>query len=225
MPATPLRIPSDGIALEGWLHTPPGDGPFAVAVVCHPHPLYGGSMHNNVVDAAVSGLNARGLAAIRFNFRGVGGSGGTHSGGAGEQADVRAALRHAGTIAALDAQRVALAGYSFGAMMAAAVAEPSIPALALVALPLARVEDALDALVAYPHPLLFVAGDRDQACAPDALRAFVERLHGHAEVSVVPGADHFFGGCEPAVEEAIGVFFAKALTPPAAYVTRPDGRG
>ena len=126
MPARELTIPSGDITLEGALLTPDGDGPFAVVVVCHPHPQRGGDMHNNVVAAAVSGLLERGIAAIRFNFRGVGGSGGAHTGGEGEQNDVRAVLAHTAALPDIDADRVGLAGYSFGAGIVAAGARPAM---------------------------------------------------------------------------------------------------
>ena len=93
-------------------------------------------MRNNVVAAAVSGLVERGIAAIRFNFRGVGRSGGAHTGGEGEQDDVRAVLAHTAALPDVDADRVGLAGYSFGAGMAAAVAADGVTAASIGALAL-----------------------------------------------------------------------------------------
>src|SRR3712207_4695272 len=103
MPLTHLTIPSGDITLEGSLHLPEGKGPFPAVVVCHPHPQYGGDMHNNVVMALVDGVTRRGVAALRFNFRGVGRSGGTYDGGNGEQGDVQAALAHAASLPEIDA--------------------------------------------------------------------------------------------------------------------------
>src|SRR5579884_1047828 len=97
MPETCLTIPAGDITLEGVLDAPEGDGPFPAVVVCHPHPQYGGDMSNNVVLAAVRGLRGRGIGSLRFNFRGVGRSGGSYAAGAGERDDVRAALAHAAT--------------------------------------------------------------------------------------------------------------------------------
>ena len=232
MPETRLQIPSGDIALQGALHTPEGAGPFPAVVVCHPHPQYGGDMNNNVVMAVVRALTGRGIAALRFDFRGVGGSGGSYGGGAGEQDDVRAALAHAATVPEIDASRVGLAGYSFGAWMAAAVAEspalelgalprPQPPtagappprplALALIALPLGTGGDPLAQLAAYPNPLLLVAGDDDHVCPAAALRDLGAALGGRAETQIVPGTDHFWWSHERDLEEIVGSFFTRHL--------------
>ena len=120
MPARLVEITSGELTLAGVLHTPEGDGPFSAVVVCHPHPRMGGDMTSNVVLAAVEGLAAQGIAALRFNFRGSGASEGTHDDGKGERDDVRAALSFAADLGELDATRIGLAGYSFGAGMSAA---------------------------------------------------------------------------------------------------------
>ena len=136
MPARSVEITSGELTLAGVLHTPEGNGPFPAVVVCHPHPRMGGDMTSNVVLAAVEGLDAQGIAALRFNFRGSGASEGTHDDGKGERDDVRAALSFAAGLHELDATRIGLAGYSFGAGMSAAVASDELPALALIAMPL-----------------------------------------------------------------------------------------
>ena len=209
-----LRIPCGDIELEGTLVRPDGEGPFAAVVVCHPHPQYGGNMLNNVVSAAVTGLLDRGIAALRFNFRGVGASGGEHGDGEGEQDDVRAALAHASTLPQIDGARVGLAGYSFGAAMAAAVlggGVPAPPALALIAMPLSADGAGAQALDGYAHPLLLMAGDRDQACPEEALRELATSLGDRAEARIVAGADHFWGGHERTITDAVGEFFAAHL--------------
>jgi alpha/beta superfamily hydrolase len=211
MPDQRIAIDSGGLRLEGVLHAPDGDGPFPAVVICHPHPQYGGSMHNNVVAALVAGALQHGIAALRFNFRGVEGSEGNHDGGAGEQDDVRAALACARGLEVVDSARVGLAGYSFGAGMAARVVDPSIPALALVALPLSMAEPAVPALAAYAAPLLFLSGDRDRGSSENGLRDLVTSIGRDAEVEIVPGADHFWGGYEHEIAARAGAFFARAL--------------
>ena len=89
-----VTIGSNGLRLEAAVHYPGGRSPSAAAVVCHPHPQRGGDMHNSVVGIIVRGLNAAGLLALTFNFRGVGGSAGSFDKGIGEQDDVRAALKY-----------------------------------------------------------------------------------------------------------------------------------
>lgn len=212
MPPRAIVIPNGDITLEGSLHLPEGGGPFAAVVVCHPHPRYGGDMHSNVVMAAVRGLNDRGIAALRFNFRGAGRSGGSHDDGKGGQDDVRAALSYAASLPETDASRVGLAGYSFGAMMAAAVAGPEIPALALIALPLRAGVETHARLAAYGNPLLLLAGDHDGVCPAAALRDLAVSLPGPVETRIVTGADHFWAGYEGEIAGAIGGFFAGHLT-------------
>jgi hypothetical protein len=177
----------------------------------------GGDMYSNVVLAAVEGLVSHGLAALRFDFRGTGGSGGTHDDGKGEQDDVRAALAHAASLPEIDGERVGLAGYSFGAGMAAAVAAAAgdgggaIPALALIAIPLGTGRDPSQTLAAYPGPVLLMAGDLDSYCEAGALDELGGELGERAETRIVDGADHFWLGFEREISESVGEFFAARL--------------
>ncbi|HJX69980.1 MAG TPA: hypothetical protein VJ441_02685, partial [Dehalococcoidia bacterium] len=101
---------------------PQGEPPFPAVAVCHPHPLYGGDMHNNIVLAICSALAEASIAAFRFNFRGVGRSQGAFAEGVGAQEDVKAALAFLTPSSKVDSQRVGLAGYSFGTRVALPVA-------------------------------------------------------------------------------------------------------
>src|SRR5271168_3068545 len=114
---------SGDLTLEGLIANPGGNAP--AAVVCHPHPLYGGSMYNNVVDAVVEAMGQRNWAVLRFNFRGVGSSEGEHSGGVGEAEDAVAAAGFLAEHLGLPLKQVVVAGYSFGAM-ATALAAPKL---------------------------------------------------------------------------------------------------
>lgn len=165
--------------------------PKAGLVVCHPHPLYGGDMDNPVVVRVAEVAQGSGVATLRFNFRGVGASGGVYGGGEGEQDDVAAALAVlAGRLPA--ESPIGLAGYSFGAWVAARVAAamPALPALALLAPPLGMYD--LDFLGHAPSHTLLVAGSRDQYCPAEALDRLGKRLGARAEI--VEGAEHFFFG-------------------------------
>jgi len=163
----------------------------AGVVICHPHPLYGGDMDNPVVVRAQEVCAELGLATLRFNFRGVGASGGVHAGGVGEQDDAAAALD---TLAkAIGDGAVAIAGYSFGSRIAALVGsrDGRIGGIALIAPPLAMSDFGFfeDRHV----PTLAVAGTRDQYCPLDAFEQFMAArpwLIG----ATVDGADHFFFG-------------------------------
>jgi alpha/beta superfamily hydrolase len=168
-------------------------------------------MENNVVMMLVRAVTNRGMAALRFNFRGVGRSGGGYEGGTGEQQDVRAALAHAASRPALDPARVALAGYSFGALMAARAADTSVPALALIAPPLGMGPDLSGTLAAYPHPLLLIAGDQDHVCPAPALQTLAASCTGPVEYRIVPGTDHFWWSGAQELEETVGEFFTRVL--------------
>src|SRR5260370_19256463 len=116
---------SGSLKLEGLLAKLDGPGPVRAGIVCHPHPLYGGSMYNNVVDAALQAIWELGWASLRFNFRGVGESEGEHSGGAGEAMDAAAAVKFATSQAGVPPDRAVLGGYSVGPV-AAMTAAPAL---------------------------------------------------------------------------------------------------
>jgi alpha/beta superfamily hydrolase len=164
------------------------------AVVCHPHPAFGGRMDTPLVLALDEALAGRGLSTVRFNFRGLGMSGGKPTGGQEEWQDVRAAaewMRRAG------APRVLLVGYSFGALMAMkAIAEGTeAAAFAAVGFPTTILGDNAERLadvrraIATGIPWLFLQGDRDQFCELDRIRSFAAA---NVEIDTLEGAGHFF---------------------------------
>jgi alpha/beta superfamily hydrolase len=157
-------------------------------------------MDNPVVVRAAEVAQGLGVATLRFNFRGVGGSTGKHGGGEAEQEDIRTAM---GALAERLSPRspVGLAGYSFGAWVSAGViaAGAAVPALALVAPPLGMRD--LDFLSCVPDPTLLVAGTRDQYCPVEALRELGRRLG--TEPEIIAGAEHFFFGKLYPLSEAV----------------------
>lgn len=183
---------ADGVALEAERFDPPAP-PNAAAVIAHPHPLYGGDMHNNVVSALCDALPRAGVTALRFNFRGVGGSAGTHGKGVDERLDVVAAV-DALAAALGPAVPLVLVGYSFGAMVCAAVTDERVSGWALVAPPLGMLDaGTLAALGQDPRPKSVVMPGHDQF-TPLAL---VESTVGGWAASVLhplPTADHFLMG-------------------------------
>ena len=202
--STVITVQSGELSLEGALHLPETT-PAPGVVVCHPHPLYGGDMDNNVVMTACRALVERGIAALRFNFRGAGSSEGEFDDGNGERDDVRAALVHLASLAEIDPARTGLIGYSFGAVVAAEVATGDLRALALVSPPV----EFADLKIAWGCPALVMGGDMD-------LLAPVERLEIVAqspgvELFVVEGADHSWWGCEDELGEVLGEFFSRHL--------------
>jgi alpha/beta superfamily hydrolase len=204
-----IRFPGDGVELEGVLHLPDGVPPFAGVAVCHPHPQYGGDMHNTVVAAACRALTDRGMAALRFNFRGVGRSSGAYDGGRGEARDAAAAIAYLAEQEEIEDKKVGLAGYSFGAMAALAGADERVKALALVSPPLQGMSK--ERLAALHFPLLIVTGDSDHICPATDLRDLAASLTREVEAEVVPGADHFWMGYERDLDALVGPFFARTL--------------
>jgi alpha/beta superfamily hydrolase len=161
-------------------------------------------MDNHVVTAAARACFEAGLAVLRFNFRGVGASGGGWDEGRGEQDDVRAALAHLrGRLPA--GASVALAGYSFGAMMSATVASSGEPlaGLALIAPALARHSWEPPASLAVHGPVLLLAGSADEHCPVPALTALGRALP-KATLTVLDGVDHFFFSGLPQLADAVG---------------------
>lgn len=197
-----ISFTSGGLALEGLLHladATPGPG----IVVCHPHPQYGGDMRNNVVGALCKAALDSGIAALRFNFRGVGESEGAYDNGTGEQQDVAAALDHLRTLPDIDASRIGLAGYSFGAAMALRAATADLRALVAVSTPTAG---GWLGELALPCPTLFISGDRDEYSDPEALQEIVAKAGGRAELAVMPGVDHFWWGSDDRLIAKVGEF-------------------
>jgi alpha/beta superfamily hydrolase len=198
-----VTFPSADLTLEGMLAKPATPSPERGLVVCHPHPLYGGAMYNNVVEASLEASWRLNWVTLRFNFRGVGRSEGEHSGGAGEAEDAAAAVRYLAGELGLSSQKITLAGYSFGAMAAmnAAPTLPDLAALVLIALPLRMA--AADILTKLSAPIILSAGDQDNYCPSAQLQALHQTLGNRGQLQIIEGADHFFGGYEEELAAAL----------------------
>jgi alpha/beta superfamily hydrolase len=199
-----VRVRCGPLSLEGRIALPPEAK--RVAVVCHPHPQYGGDMDNPVVVAAAEALVDRGVATLRFNFRGVGGSEGSYSGTFAEVDDARAAVAFARE--RLPDAALALGGYSFGAMVALAAGydDPQVERLFAIALPVTMFDTS--AIVGSTKPKLFLLGDRDAYCPFAALESLVKTLAGPNTLVKLSGADHFLAGFGHPVGEAVADFVA-----------------
>ena len=181
--------------LEALLNAGSPDATHA-AVVCHPHPLYGGTLHNKVVFHAMKALNSFGFPVLRFNFRGTGLSEGEHANGIGEVEDVRAALdwlEHEFTLP------VIFAGFSFGAAVGsrAAYSDDRVRALIALGLPAVPIEGRVydfEFLRACTKPKLFVSGSRDQFGPAGKLEALVNTFADPKKLVRIEAGDHFFEG-------------------------------
>lgn len=195
--------------LEALLWTSPVAGSAFAALVCHPHPLYGGTMHNKVVFHVARTLHRLGVPVLRFNFRGAGLSEGTHDNGRGETDDVRTALDF---LAEQSPNRpLLLAGFSFGMWVGLQVGCADTRVAELVGLGLPANDRDLSFLRACPKPKLIIQGERDQFGARQTVVALFDAQPAGIEphqtkLVFVPEADHFFTGRLAEVERALSTW-------------------
>ncbi len=191
------------IMLEGLLWIP-SQPPSIGVVLCHPHPLYGGEMHNNVVTALAETFHQAGMMTLRFNFRGVGQSGGTHGGGEAEVEDVQAAVAY--LLGRQAVPTVAVVGYSFGSMVGlrAGASDTRVHTLVGVALPIGMRDASF--LLTSQKPVLLISGERDDISPLPALQELIAKLAEPKRLLTIPGADHFFLGQEREVAQAAVAF-------------------
>ena len=186
-----LFIPAAVGQLEAILKEPAGE-PKGVALVCHPHPMGGGTMHNKVVFRAAAGLVDAGLITLRFNFRGVGASTGEHD-GAAEKQDVRDALDYLSQN--YPQHEITLAGFSFGTRIGSEVGMTDNRVVRLISIgtPVDKYDD-FDYLENLRKPILFVHGDRDEFGSVESLKRLVDKVSRNTETELVifENCGHFF---------------------------------
>lgn len=189
--SSPLTLPGPAGALEAAVDLPAVDvaAQPVVAIVCHPLPTEGGSMHNKVVTMAARALRECGVATLRFNFRGTGASAGAFDEGEGELDDLRAVA--AWVRAARPGDALWLAGFSFGAYVSIRAAAELQPALLLsIAPPAGRWDFA--AIAPPTMPWLVIQGEADEIVDATAVQAWLASLPGEAELVLMPDTSHFF---------------------------------
>jgi uncharacterized protein len=195
MPHESRNLFLDGPAgrLEAIFWKPQGAAwPPLAAVLCHPHPLFGGTMHNKVIYQTAKSLDALGLPVLRFNFRGAGLSAGTHDRGRGEREDVRAALDFLAS--EFPGVPLLLAGFSFGCWVGLRVGceDPRVTELIGLGTPVNNTDFSF--LESCAKPKLFVHGSNDEHGDVRKVEVLVASLPGENQMVVVPDADHFFAG-------------------------------
>jgi alpha/beta superfamily hydrolase len=212
-PRRAVMIPGDS-PIEGLLEFPESGAPVGGVVVAHPHPLHGSTLQQPVVHHVAKACRQRGLATLRFNFRGVGESAGVFS-GFEEYRDVRAAASFLRAELG-EGSPVALAGYSFGAVMVslAVLDGEQAVALALLAFPM-RWEEFMPGWFAkfggYRGPVLSVCAEYDTIAPPAQVEEFLRGVGLDPTQIVVPGTDHFFGGGKERYSEPVGDFMRAAM--------------
>lgn len=180
---------------HGWLEAAikePDEAPRAAAIFCHPHPLQGGTMHTKAVYRAAQGLNDAGLVALRFNFRGVGISTGSHDEGHGEKDDLRAALDWLG--ARYPTLPLVVGGFSFGSMVGLSVGaeDERVVSLLGLGLPVDRAEYDYSFLARVEKPVLVIQGEDDQFGSGADVAELLRPMRSYVTLVRISGADHFF---------------------------------
>jgi hypothetical protein len=172
-------------------------------VITHPHPLYGGDMHNNVVAAVCRTYQKIGVTTLRFNFRGVGGSQGNYGDGIGEQEDVGAAAAY---LAESGIRQIDLAGYSFGSWVNALVVNDGLKVdnMIMVSPPVAFID--FKSISNLSSLKLIVTGSRDDIAPADMVEKLYPTWNPTAKFEVIGGADHFYGGYQDKLETVLADF-------------------
>ena len=185
-------IPSDGIQLEGLLNIQEARSFKGGVICCHPHPQYGGDMTHPVITTALEAAFQEGFSTLRFNFRGVGESGGSYGEGIGERQDVKAAANYFDSRLKSKPPLLILVGYSFGAWAGfpMAVEDGRFEGMVAIAPPL-EIYD-FGYLKGCKKKKLFIAGDHDSFCPLSLLEGWYQQIEEPKSLAVIPGADHFF---------------------------------
>lgn len=185
-------FPSGGIQLEGLLSNQEALSVKGGVVFCHPHPQFGGDMYNRVIHIAVETAQQEGFSTLRFNFRGVGKSGGNYSEGIGEKEDVSAAIEFLHLNLKDKNSPLLLVGYSFGAWTGIPVAtkDPRVKGVVAISPPLELYD--FDFMKGYQGNKWVIVGDRDEWCPAMRLRDWFQQLDEPKSLSFIQGADHFY---------------------------------
>jgi len=202
-----VSFPCGKLTLEGLCYFPDRDGVFPAVVLCHPHPLYGGSMDNNVILSVSSALAEKSIIAFMFNFRGVGGSQGSFGGGIAEQEDAAAAISWIISQPEVDSERVGLAGYSFGAAVALPVActDERVKAVALISMPAASSQ--VSQLKGCAKPKLLICGTNDLVVPLEQAQLMSKEAAQPKQFELISGADHLWWGYESVLSDKVAAFF------------------
>ena len=202
-----VEIPSGPLTLEGALFSPKV-APKGLGLVCHPHPALGGTMDNKIAMHLARGFHGLDFITLRFNFRGVGASGGAHDEGRGEVGDVAAALQFLkaqwtrGT-----APFIGVGGYSFGSFtgLKATFEDPDVHGFVAIAPPWELFDFSF--LLGFQGPLVMMVGEEDPVCSPADARRLISELQLRAEVMERPEVDHLFHGSGPWIRQGLQDFF------------------
>jgi len=206
-----VSFPCGKLTLEGLCYFPDKDGLFPAVVMCHPHPLFGGSMDNNVILAVSSAVVENSMIAFMFNFRGVGRSQGSFGGGIDEQEDAVAAVSWIISQPGVEASRLGLTGYSFGAtvVLPVAIADNRVRALALISMPPGP--EQISQLKKCTKPKLLICGTDDSVVPIEQAKRMGKEAAEPKKFELVNGADHVWWGYESKLAKKVADFFDQIL--------------
>lgn len=202
-------IQINGIQLEGLLTIQEASSYKGGVLLCHPHPLYGGDMNHPVITTVRDVALQEGFTTLRFNFRGVGKSGGSYGEGVGEREDVTAIADYLNQRMKIDHLPLILIGYSFGAWVgfSVAVEDGRFKGMVAIAPPIGIYDFSF--LRGCRKEKLFIAGDLDLFCPLHVLEEWYEQIEDPKSLSIIPGADHFFFRHTSKLIQPLKEFFVK----------------
>ena len=207
-----VSFKAKGLNFEGIVATPDDvGGSVPGVIICHPHPLFGGNMDNNVVIALSLSLVEQGFSTIRFNFRGVGNSEGEHTKGEQEYQEVLGAFELMKAWPGIDGKKLGLVGYSFGTsvILGSASVQKKAKSIALVSPNIRALSDS--PLKKSKTPSFIITGSRDKLVEAEDLQSNLDSFALAPRFQVINGADHFWGGMERQVVGPVAEFFAANL--------------
>lgn len=206
-----IRFQSQELSLEGILYLPESEENLPAIIVCHPHPDFGGSMDNNVVNAVCDKVYKSGISALKFNFRGVGISEGKSTGGKEEHKDVLSAFNFLIEQEKIDKNRIGIVGYSFGAYVGlkAGIDEERIEVLVGISPPITFFDFYF--LKNESRPKFFVIGENDSFVQIDKFKIFFETLQEPKSYKIISSVDHFWIGKEEELSKEIYKFLVENL--------------
>ena len=209
---TKVKITSSGNNLEGYLEIPDFPPPLPAVLLCHPHPLHGGNMDNNVITGIGKILTSKGFVVLRFNYRGVGKSEGAYGDGIGETDDACAAFSFLLEQKEVDAQRAGILGYSYGGMIAFAAGAKEDKIKAVVGVSPALTETSLIECV---KPKFIITGENDDLFRASSIQKSIEKANEPFETKtmlrIIDDANHFWHGLEKEAGELAAIFLTHEL--------------
>ncbi len=192
-----IFINSGNLQIEGLINKNSTDNGI---VVTHPHPQYGGSMYNNVVDAIINAYSHKSYTTLRFNFRGTGASQGNFDNGIGEQEDIRTAISY---LRDLGIENIDLAGYSFGSWINALAYSSglNVNKMIMVSPPVGLLD--FSSVDSMPNLKLVICGTLDEFAPPDLVKKIISQWNSDAKLEIINGADHFYFGYDEKIESIL----------------------